>query len=62
MLVAATARGTHRAKFAAMTIEDAKQIANGLIQSDIGPDSRVVDMPNFYGALVQALQAAHQQG
>jgi hypothetical protein len=47
---------------AAMTIEDAKQIANGLIQSYIGPDSRVVDMPSFYGALVQALQAAHQQG
>jgi hypothetical protein len=46
---------------AAMTIEDAKQIANGLIQSYIGPDSRV-DMPSFYGALVQALQAAHQQG
>ena len=45
-----------------MTIEDAKQIANGLIQSYIGPDSRVVDMPSFYGALVQALQAAHQQG
>jgi hypothetical protein len=44
-----------------MTIEDAKQIANGLIQSYIGPDSRVVDMPSFYGALVQALQA-HQQG
>ena len=44
-----------------MTIEDAKQIANGLIQSYIGPD-RVVDMPSFYGALVQALQAAHQQG
>jgi hypothetical protein len=34
-----------------MTIEDAKQIANGLIQSYIGPDSRVVDMPSFYGAL-----------
>ena len=45
-----------------MTIEDAKQIANGLIQSYIGPDTRVVDMPSFYGALVQALQAAHQQG
>ena len=45
-----------------MTIEDAKQIANGLIQSYIDPDTRVVDMPSFYGALVQALQAAHQQG
>jgi hypothetical protein len=33
-----------------MTIEDAKQIANGLIQSYIGPDTRVVDMPSFYGA------------
>ena len=46
----------------AMTIEDAKQIAQGLIQVYIGPDHRVMDMPSFYGALVQALQASHQQG
>ena len=30
-----------------MTSEDVKKIANGLIQSYIGPDSRVVDMPSF---------------
>ena len=45
-----------------MTIEDAKQIAQGLIQLYIGPDFRVMDVPSFYGALVQAIQAAHQQG
>jgi hypothetical protein len=45
-----------------MTVQDAKQIAHGLIQDYIGPDDRVMDMPSFYGALVQALQAAHQQG
>ena len=45
-----------------MTIEDAKKIAQGLIQSYIGPDHRVMDMPSFYSAIVQALQAAHQQG
>ena len=45
-----------------MTIEDAKKIAHGLIQGYIGPDQRVMDMPSFYGAIVQALQAAHQQG
>ena len=39
-----------------MTIEDAKQISNGLIQSYIGPDRRVVDMPSFYGTLVQPLE------
>jgi hypothetical protein len=43
-----------------MTLEDAKQTAHGLIQSYIGPDHRVMDMPSFYGALVQALQTAHQ--
>jgi hypothetical protein len=45
---------------AAMTLEDAKQTAHGLIQSYIGPDHHVMDMPSFYGALVQALQTAHQ--
>jgi hypothetical protein len=45
-----------------MTVNDAKKIAHGLIQDYIGPDHRVIDMPSFYGALVQALQAAHQQG
>jgi hypothetical protein len=45
-----------------MTVEDAKRIAQGLIQGYIGPDHRVMDMPSFYRALVQALRAAHQQG
>jgi hypothetical protein len=45
-----------------MTYREAQQIAHGLIQGYIGPDHRVMDMPSFFGALVQALQAAHQQG
>jgi hypothetical protein len=55
--IAGEARGA-----AAMTLDDAKKIPHGLIQGNIGPDHRVIDMPSFYGALVQALQAAHQQG
>jgi hypothetical protein len=45
-----------------MTSDDAKKIAHGLIQGYIGPDHRVMDMPSFFGALVQALQAAYEQG
>jgi hypothetical protein len=45
-----------------MTVDDAKKIAQGLVHAYIGPDHRVMDMPSFYGALVQALRAAHQQG
>ena len=45
-----------------MTLKDAQEIAHGLIQGYIGPDHRVMDMQTFYSALVQALQAAHQQG
>jgi hypothetical protein len=41
---------------------DAQQIAHGLIQGYIGPDHKVIDMKVFFGALVQALEAAHQQG
>ena len=58
----ANAGGGSKGEVAAMTIDDAKQIAHGLIQGYIGPDHRVMDMPSFYSALVQALQAAHQQG
>jgi hypothetical protein len=47
---------------AAMTIDDAKQIAPGLIQSYIGPDHKVIDMKAFFGALVHALKVAHEQG
>jgi hypothetical protein len=45
-----------------MNVKQAQQIAQGLIQSFVGPDHRIMDMPSFYGALVQALQAAHEQG
>jgi hypothetical protein len=45
-----------------MTHKEAQQIAHGLIQAYVGPDHRVMDMPSFFGALVQALQTAHQQG
>jgi hypothetical protein len=39
-----------------------EQIAHGLIQSYIGPDHKVIDMPSFFGALVAALRAAHALG
>jgi hypothetical protein len=45
-----------------MTLQEAEHIAHGLIQGYIGPDHKVVDMRSFFGALVDALQAAHQQG
>ena len=45
-----------------MTYKEAGQVAHSLIQGYIGPDHQVMHMASFYGALVQALQAAHQQG
>jgi hypothetical protein len=45
-----------------MTTKDAQQTAHGLIQGSIGPDHKVTDLGGFFGALVQALEAAHQQG
>ena len=45
-----------------MTLQEATHIAHGLIQGYIDPDHRVVDMRSFFGALVQALQAAYHQG
>jgi hypothetical protein len=36
--------------------------SHGLIQGYIGPDHKVMDMRAFFGALVQTLEAAHQQG
>ena len=41
---------------------EARAAAHGLIQGYIGPDHRVVDMPNFYSALVQAIRTARWQG
>jgi len=38
----------------------ARETARGLIQSYIGPDHKVLDMPAFYSALVQALRNAHR--
>jgi hypothetical protein len=38
-----------------MTYKEAQQIAHGLIQSYLGPDHRVIDIPSFFGALVLAL-------
>lgn len=37
-----------------MTDKEAEQIAHGLIQGYIGPDHRVMNMPNSYGALAGA--------
>jgi hypothetical protein len=41
---------------------EARATAHGLIHSYIGPDHRVLDMPNFYSALVQAIRTARWQG
>lgn len=46
----------------AMTTLDAEKIAHGIIQGYIGPDHKVTDMGGFFGAIVQALLAAHQEG
>jgi hypothetical protein len=40
----------------------AEQIAQGLIQSYIGPDHKVIDMRSFFDALVAALRDAHALG
>ena len=45
-----------------MTTEVAQKIAHGIIQGYIGPDHKVTNMGGFFGALVQALEAAYQQG
>lgn len=41
---------------------EARATAHALIQGYIGPDHKVVDMPNFYSALVQAIRTARWQG
>jgi hypothetical protein len=43
-------------------LKEAQQIAHGLIQGYICPHHPIIDMPSFFGALAQALMAAHQQG
>jgi len=41
---------------------EARQVARGLIQGHIGPNHKVLNMQSFYRALVQALEAAREQG
>lgn len=41
---------------------EAKATAHGLIQGYLGPDHKVTNMQGFYGALIQALIAAREQG
>ena len=41
---------------------EAREIAHGLIQGYLGPDHKVLDIPTFYSALVQAIKAAREQG
>ena len=45
-----------------MTLRDAQQIAHGLIQGYVGPDHEDHGHEDVFGALVEALEAAHQQG
>jgi hypothetical protein len=41
---------------------DAAEKAHALIQGYLGPDHKVLNMSNFYSALVQTLKAAREQG
>jgi hypothetical protein len=41
---------------------EARATAQGIIQSYIGPDHRVIKMQDFYGGLVYALKTAREQG
>ena len=45
-----------------MDVQETKQIATGLVQTYVGPDNRVLDLPSFYDALVEALHAAFVRG
>ena len=45
-----------------MNINEAQQIARGVLQAFVGPDEKVSDMTGLYGAIVQALMAAHEAG
>jgi hypothetical protein len=40
----------------------ASKMATALIQSYLGPDHKVLDMPTFHSALSQALRQAREQG
>jgi len=41
---------------------EATKMATSLIQGYIGPDHKVLSMPNFHSALAQALRQAREQG
>jgi hypothetical protein len=41
---------------------EAAKTATALIQGYIGPDHKVLSMPNFHSALAQALRQAREQG
>jgi len=41
---------------------DASRTASALIESYLGPDHKVINMPNFHSALSQALKDAREQG
>jgi hypothetical protein len=41
---------------------EAAKMATALIQGYIGPDHRVMSMPDFHSALAQALERAREQG
>jgi hypothetical protein len=41
---------------------EARQMASRLIQEHIGPDHRIINLPSFSSALVQALSAARRRG
>jgi hypothetical protein len=39
-------------------VKSAEQTAHSLLQVFVGPEYKIIDMPSFYGALVEALCAA----
>jgi hypothetical protein len=39
-------------------VKSAEQTARSLLQVFVGPEYKIIDMPSFYGALVEALCAA----
>ena len=41
---------------------EASKMATALIQSYLGPDHKILDMPTFHSALSQALRQAREQG
>jgi hypothetical protein len=48
--------------FAELVRAEAAKMATALIQGFIGPDHKVVSMPNFHSALAQALRQARERG